>query len=324
MARCRPWSTLCSLIPPDPIVTDDEDSWGLSDVFCDPQVVNHVLPGSRKTDCAAILDSTEDAASSFFEGAGLWESSGSLLTAELSQPTASTGLTVPQDASLAWQWDSGAAVVGPPCDLLQQCLWAAGITEQLLEAEAKQDVGSFQPQVAFSSTLQLCSAGTDVQGLQPRAGRPRQKGNIQPFPQHLGPFSSLQGPGGTLGVGPCQAWGQQVTAQPVQQVMYLQQVPQGIISQGKQPFPGPPSCVLGSSQGQLVPMLVPLVPLAHVPTALPRSAARSSHHQQHPGAAAPWHSSAPAPKAGGVEPWHRESCQSQEPKRETELFCLLF
>ncbi|XP_064490487.1 BRD4-interacting chromatin-remodeling complex-associated protein-like [Pseudopipra pipra] len=324
MARCRPWSILFSLIPPGPIDTEDEDSWGLSDVFCDPQVVNRFLPGSRKTDSGAVLDSTKDAASSFFEGAGLWESSGSLLSAELSQPTASTGLAVPQDASLAWQWDSGAAVVGPPCDLLQQCLWAAGITEQLLEAEAKEDLGRFQPQVALSSTLQLCPAGTHVQGLQPPTGRPPQKGNIQPFPQHPGPFSSLQGPGGTLGVGPSPAWGQQVMAQPAQQVVFLQQVPQGIVSQGKQPFPGPASCVLGSPQGQPVSVLLPLVPLAHVPTALPHSAASSSHHHQHPGAAAPWPSSALAPKAGGVELWHSKSCQSQEPRQETELFYLLF
>ncbi|XP_039240046.1 BRD4-interacting chromatin-remodeling complex-associated protein-like [Pipra filicauda] len=324
MARCRPWSILFSLIPPGPIDADDEDSWGLSDVFCDPQVVNRFLPGSRKSDSGAILDSTKAAASSFFEGAGLWESSGSLLSAELSQPRASTGLAVPQDASLAWQWDSGAAVVGPPCDLLQQCLWAAGITEQLLEAEAKQELGRFQPQVALSSTLQLCPAGTHVQGLQPHAGHPRQKGNIQPFPQHPGPFPGLQGPGGTLGVGPSPAWGQQVMAQPAQQVVFLQQVPQGIVSQGKQPFPGPPSCVLGSPQGQPVSVLLPLVPLAHVPTALPHSAARSSHHHQHPGAAAPWPSSALAPKAGEAELWHSKSCQSQEPKQETELFYLLF
>ncbi|KAJ7421417.1 hypothetical protein BTVI_18275 [Pitangus sulphuratus] len=175
--------------------TDDEDSWGLSDVFCDPQVVNDFLPGFTK----------------------LWESSNSLLSAELSQPMASTGLAVPQDASLGWQWDSRAAMVGPPCDLLQQCLWEAGITEQLLEAEAKQDLGSFQPlpqfqplgQVAFSSTLQVCSNGTDVPASCPHPA-PRQQpllnkeGNVQPFPQHLGPFSSLQGTGGTLGMGPSQ------------------------------------------------------------------------------------------------------------------------
>ncbi|XP_027511229.1 BRD4-interacting chromatin-remodeling complex-associated protein-like [Corapipo altera] len=276
--------------------------------------------------CAQVAKKAKDILTSssacFSSVSQLWESSGSLLSAELSQPTASTGLAVPQDASLAWQWDSGAAVVGPPCDLLQQCLWAAGITEQLLEAEAKQDLGRFQPQVALGSTLQLCPA--DVRGLQPQASHPHQTGNIQPFQQHLGPFSSLQGPGGTLGVGPSQVWGQQVMAQPAQQVVFLQQVPQGIVSQGKQPFPGPPSCVLGSPQGQPVPVLVPLVPLAHVPTTLPHSAARSSQHHQHPGAAAPRHSSTLAPKAGGVELWHSESCQSQEPKQETELFYILF
>ncbi|XP_027753578.1 BRD4-interacting chromatin-remodeling complex-associated protein-like [Empidonax traillii] len=236
MARCRPWSILFSLIPPDLTDIGDEDSWGLSDVFCDPQVVNDFLPGFTKTDRAAVLDSTEDAASSVLEGTGLWESSSSLLSAELSQPMASTGLAVPQDASLGWQWDSRAATVGPPCDLLQQCLWEAGITEQLLEAEAKQDPGSFQPppqlqplgQVAFSSTLQVCSTGTDVPASCPHSAPCQQpllnkEGNVQPFPQHLGPFSSLQGPGGTLGVGPSQVWGQQVMAQPVQQVVFLQQ-----------------------------------------------------------------------------------------------------
>ncbi|KAL2295852.1 hypothetical protein Nmel_017377, partial [Mimus melanotis] len=146
---------------------------------------------------------------------------------------------------------------GPAQDLLQQCLRAAGITEQLLEAEAKRDPGSSQPPVA------------------PRSA--------QPLVQHLGPCSCLP-----LAVGPAQPGGQQVvaTALPVPQLMFLQQVPQRIILQVKQPgpttltlLPSPALCVLGGPQSHWPP------PSCHPVTLWPPCSS-SSPAQQRPHARA--------------------------------------
>nr|XP_021139332.1 glioma tumor suppressor candidate region gene 1 protein-like [Columba livia] len=50
---------------------DDEDGRCLLDVICDPQALNDFLHGSEKIDGDDLLDSTGDAASAFFEGAGV-------------------------------------------------------------------------------------------------------------------------------------------------------------------------------------------------------------------------------------------------------------
>ncbi|KAM4757177.1 BRD4-interacting chromatin-remodeling complex-associated protein-like [Cyanocitta cristata] len=202
---------------------DSNDSWAVPDVLYNPQALNNFLPGSRK----------------------VWEPSPS---AEPSWPVASRGLALPEAAGAGCPWGGGAAA-GPPRDLLQQCLWAAGITEQLLEAEAKREPGSFQPPpqpAASRSGPQLCRAAL---GQQPALSA------AQPFVQHLGPFASLW-----TGSGPAQLEGQQGTgtALPAPRVVFLQQVPQRIMLQVEQPapttlvlFPGPASCVLGSGQGPL-------------------------------------------------------------------------
>ncbi|XP_031989465.1 BRD4-interacting chromatin-remodeling complex-associated protein-like [Corvus moneduloides] len=256
---------------------DANNSWAVPDVLYNPQALNNFPPGSRK----------------------VWEPSPS---AEL------RGLALPEAAGAGCPWGGGAAA-GPPRDLLQQCLWAAGITEQLLEAEAQREPGSFQPPpqpagpAAPRSGPQLCQAAL---GRQPPLST---AGSAQPFVQHLGPFASLH-----AGSGPAQLEGQQgmATALPAPQVVFLQQVPQRIMLQVKQPapttlvlFPGPASCVLGSGQGP--------GPPAHKPSSHPHSATPSSCGHQHPGAPAPQHSSIPTPKAVGIELWHGESFWSLEP-----------
>uniref|UniRef100_A0A8C3JDH1 Uncharacterized protein n=1 Tax=Calidris pygmaea TaxID=425635 RepID=A0A8C3JDH1_9CHAR len=146
-----------------------------------------------------------------------------------------------------------------PCDILQQSLQEANITEQTLEAEAELDLGSFQlptlqpvVQTASDGTPQIFSGGADLIGLQPPAVLTHQALvqqsvgadvvnkaiSVQPFLQQVGlgnvtiqPISNLQGlpngsPSGTLGIGPIQVVGQQVMAinQSGQQIIAKQQV----------------------------------------------------------------------------------------------------
>ncbi|XP_030146829.4 uncharacterized protein [Taeniopygia guttata] len=257
MARCHPWSFHFPLNPPDQNDRSSNDSWGVPDVFYDPQALKDFLPGSRK-----VLEPSP--------------------RSELAVPV--VPVPVPEAAGPGCPRGGGAAA-GHAQDLLQQCLCAAGITEQLLEAEAKRDTGGFQPCAPSRSALPINQPGPGRQPL------------LLPFLQPLGPFSGWQ-----LGQGPAQPGGQQVmaTALPAPQVALLQQVPQGIILQVKQQgpttlalLPSPASCVLGSGQG--------LRPPAHRPTGHPHSVTLSPCGHQHLGAAAPQHSSIPTPNAVGIE-----------------------
>ncbi|XP_059689154.1 BRD4-interacting chromatin-remodeling complex-associated protein [Gavia stellata] len=243
---------------------DDEDGRCLLDVICDPQALNDFLHGSEKIDSDDLLDNTGDAASAFFEGAGLHvqESSGNHLSTEQSQPTTSVDLDFLEDDILGSPSSSGANLQNSdqPCDILQQSLQEANITEQTLEAEAELDLGSFQlptlqpvVQTASDGTPQIFSGGADLIGLQQPAVLTHQALvqqsvgadvvnkaiSVQPFLQQVGlgnvtiqPISNLQGlpngsPGGTLGIGPIQVVGQQVMAinQPAQQIIAKQVQP---------------------------------------------------------------------------------------------------
>ncbi|XP_040511059.1 BRD4-interacting chromatin-remodeling complex-associated protein isoform X1 [Gallus gallus] len=243
---------------------DDEDGRCLLDVICDPQALNDFLHGSEKIDSDDLLDSTGDAASAFFEGAGLHvqESSGNHLTAEQSQPSASVDLDFLEDDILGSPAGGGANLPSSeqPCDILQQSLQEANITEQTLEAEAELDLGSFQlptlqpvVQAASDGAPQIFSGGADLIGLQQPAVLTHQALvqqsvgadvvnkaiSVQPFLQQVGlgnvtiqPISNLQGlpngsPGGALGIGPIQVVGQQVMAinQPAQQIIAKQVQP---------------------------------------------------------------------------------------------------
>ncbi|CAM9111852.1 unnamed protein product [Bubo scandiacus] len=246
---------------------DDEDGRCLLDVICDPQALNDFLHGSEKIDSDDLLDNTGDAASAFFEGAGLHvqEASGNHLSTEPSQPTTSVDLDFLEDDILGSPASAGANLPNSeqPCDILQQSLQEANITEQTLEAEAELDLGSFQlptlqpvVQAGSDGAPQIFSGGADLIGLQQPAVLTHQALvqqsvgaevvnktiSVQPFLQQVGlgnvtiqPISNLQGlpngsPGGTLGIGPIQVVGQQVMAinQPAQQIIAKQVQPSGV------------------------------------------------------------------------------------------------
>ncbi|XP_040511061.1 BRD4-interacting chromatin-remodeling complex-associated protein isoform X2 [Gallus gallus] len=221
---------------------DDEDGRCLLDVICDPQALNDFLHGSEKLH--------------------VQESSGNHLTAEQSQPSASVDLDFLEDDILGSPAGGGANLPSSeqPCDILQQSLQEANITEQTLEAEAELDLGSFQlptlqpvVQAASDGAPQIFSGGADLIGLQQPAVLTHQALvqqsvgadvvnkaiSVQPFLQQVGlgnvtiqPISNLQGlpngsPGGALGIGPIQVVGQQVMAinQPAQQIIAKQVQP---------------------------------------------------------------------------------------------------
>ncbi|XP_017585047.1 PREDICTED: glioma tumor suppressor candidate region gene 1 protein [Corvus brachyrhynchos] len=103
---------------------DDEDGRCLLDVICDPQALNDFLHGSEKIDSDDLLDNSGDAASAFFEGAGLHgqEAPGNPLSAEPSQPPASVDPDFLEDDILGpdsaaeshWIWDfEGVQVLNP-------------------------------------------------------------------------------------------------------------------------------------------------------------------------------------------------------------------
>ncbi|XP_072704926.1 BRD4-interacting chromatin-remodeling complex-associated protein isoform X5 [Ciconia boyciana] len=258
------WETPRRLLLKHHVDMDDEDGRCLLDVICDPQALNDFLHGSEKIDSDDLLDNTGDAASAFFEGAGLHvqESSGNHLSTEQSQPTTSVDLDFLEDDILGSPSSSGANLQNSdqPCDILQQSLQEANITEQTLEAEAELDLGSFQlptlqpvVQTASDGTPQIFSGGADLIGLQQPAVLTHQALvqqsvgadvvnkaiSVQPFLQQVGlgnvtiqPISNLQGlpngsPSGTLGIGPIQVVGQQVMAinQSAQQIIAKQVQP---------------------------------------------------------------------------------------------------
>ncbi|XP_064359203.1 BRD4-interacting chromatin-remodeling complex-associated protein isoform X2 [Dromaius novaehollandiae] len=221
---------------------DDEDGRCLLDVICDPQALNDFLHGSEKLH--------------------VQEPSGNHLNAEQSQPATSVDLDFLEDDILGSPSGGGAALPSSeqPCDILQQSLQEANITEQTLEAEAELDLGSFQlptlqpvVQAAADGAPQIFSGGADLIGLQQPAVLTHQALvqpsvgadvvnkaiSVQPFLQQVGlgnvtiqPISNLQGlpngsPGGTLGLGPIQVVGQQVMAinQSAQQIIAKQVQP---------------------------------------------------------------------------------------------------
>ncbi|XP_029414132.1 BRD4-interacting chromatin-remodeling complex-associated protein [Nannospalax galili] len=144
---------------------DDEDGRCLLDVICDPQALNDFLHGSEKLDSDDLLDAPVEAQSTFYEGPGLHvqESSGNHLNPEPSQPAPSVDLDFLEDDILGSPATGGGGGGGgsadQPCDILQQSLQEANITEQTLEAEAELDLGPFQ-----LPTLQPADGGAGATG----------------------------------------------------------------------------------------------------------------------------------------------------------------
>eukprot|EP00069_Balaena_mysticetus_P009862 bmy_06609T0 len=167
LARCRHLTCLpCPLpAPPRPVAMDDEDGRCLLDVICDPQALNDFLHGSEKLDSDDLLDNPGEAQSAFYEGPGLHvqEASGNHLNPEPSQPAPSVDLDFLEDDILgspaAGGGGGGGGGADQPCDILQQSLQEANITEQTLEAEAELDLGPFQ-----LPTLQPADGGAGPAG----------------------------------------------------------------------------------------------------------------------------------------------------------------
>ncbi|XP_037372767.1 BRD4-interacting chromatin-remodeling complex-associated protein [Talpa occidentalis] len=144
---------------------DDEDGRCLLDVICDPQALNDFLHGSEKLDGDDLLDNPGEAQSAFYEGSGLHvqEAPGNHLNPESSQPAPSVDLDFLEDDILGSPAAGGGGGAGgsadQPCDILQQSLQEANITEQTLEAEAELDLGPFQ-----LPTLQPADTGSGQAG----------------------------------------------------------------------------------------------------------------------------------------------------------------
>ncbi|XP_053770651.1 BRD4-interacting chromatin-remodeling complex-associated protein isoform X2 [Desmodus rotundus] len=160
---------------------DDEDGRCLLDVICDPQALNDFLHGSEKLDSDDLLDNPVEAQSAFYEGPGLHvqEAPGNHLNPEPSQPAPSVDLDFLEDDILGSPATGGGGGGGggadQPCDILQQSLQEANITEQTLEAEAELDLGAFQ-----LPTLQPADGGAGSAGAGGAAA-------VAPGPQALFP-----------------------------------------------------------------------------------------------------------------------------------------
>ncbi|XP_036379248.1 BRD4-interacting chromatin-remodeling complex-associated protein-like [Megalops cyprinoides] len=132
---------------------DDEDGRCLLDVICDPQALNDFLHGSEThLDTDDLLDGSADPSSSFFSSAGghvpeVQASSQLSASVPAGVPSGSVDLDFLEDDDILGGSSPGGGGVGAnsePCDILQQSLAEANITEQSLqEAEAELDLGSF-------------------------------------------------------------------------------------------------------------------------------------------------------------------------------------
>ncbi|KAM5236629.1 BRD4-interacting chromatin-remodeling complex-associated protein [Ctenodactylus gundi] len=168
---------------------DDEDGRCLLDVICDPQALNDFLHGSEKLDSDDLLDAPGEAQSAFYEGPGLHvqEASGNHLNPEPSQPAPSVDLDFLEDDILGSPatggGSGGSGGADQPCDILQQSLQEANITEQTLEAEAELDLGPFQ-----------------LPTLQPADGGAGQTGTAGPAAVAAGPQALFPGSADLLGL----------------------------------------------------------------------------------------------------------------------------
>uniref|UniRef100_G1QS67 BRD4 interacting chromatin remodeling complex associated protein n=1 Tax=Nomascus leucogenys TaxID=61853 RepID=G1QS67_NOMLE len=166
---------------------DDEDGRCLLDVICDPQALNDFLHGSEKVSIGLRPGATT---SSCPEGLHVQEASGNHLNPEPNQPAPSVDLDFLEDDILGSPATGGGGGGGggadQPCDILQQSLQEANITEQTLEAEAELDLGPFQ-----LPTLQPADGGAGPTGAGGAAA-------VAAGPQALFPGSTdllgLQGP----------------------------------------------------------------------------------------------------------------------------------
>ncbi|KAM8904821.1 BRD4-interacting chromatin-remodeling complex-associated protein isoform 2-T2 [Spinachia spinachia] len=135
---------------------DDEDGRCLLDVICDPEALNDFLHGSEThLDTDDLLDGSSDPSSSFFSTTGghvpeVQPAVQLSANEPAGLPRVSVDLDFLEDDDILGGspgGDGGSNGIGTnhePCDILQQSLAEANITEQSLqEAEAELDLGSF-------------------------------------------------------------------------------------------------------------------------------------------------------------------------------------
>ncbi|KAK5868988.1 hypothetical protein PBY51_009954 [Eleginops maclovinus] len=135
---------------------DDEDGRCLLDVICDPEALNDFLHGSEThLDTDDLLDGSSDPSSSFFSATGghvpeVQPAVQLLANEPTGLPRVSVDLDFLEDDDILGGspgGDGGSNGIGTnhePCDILQQSLAEANITEQSLqEAEGELDLGSF-------------------------------------------------------------------------------------------------------------------------------------------------------------------------------------
>ncbi|XP_041659920.1 BRD4-interacting chromatin-remodeling complex-associated protein isoform X3 [Cheilinus undulatus] len=138
------------------IVMDDEDGRCLLDVICDPEALNDFLHGSEThLDTDDLLDGSSDPSSSFFSTTGghvpeVQPAVQLSANEPAGLPRVSVDLDFLEDDDILGGspgGEGGSNGIGTnhePCDILQQSLAEANITEQSLqEAEAELDLGSF-------------------------------------------------------------------------------------------------------------------------------------------------------------------------------------
>ncbi|XP_010783381.1 glioma tumor suppressor candidate region gene 1 protein isoform X3 [Notothenia coriiceps] len=135
---------------------DDEDGRCLLDVICDPEALNDFLHGSEThLDTDDLLDGSSDPSSSFFSATGghvpeVQPAVQLSANEPTGLPRVSVDLDFLEDDDILGGspgGDGGSNGIGTnhePCDILQQSLAEANITEQSLqEAEGELDLGSF-------------------------------------------------------------------------------------------------------------------------------------------------------------------------------------
>nr|XP_033487292.1 BRD4-interacting chromatin-remodeling complex-associated protein isoform X2 [Epinephelus lanceolatus] len=135
---------------------DDEDGRCLLDVICDPEALNDFLHGSEThLDTDDLLDGSSDPSSSFFSTTGghvpeVQPAVQLSANEPTGLPRVSVDLDFLEDDDILGGspgGEGGSNGIGTnhePCDILQQSLAEANITEQSLqEAEAELDLGSF-------------------------------------------------------------------------------------------------------------------------------------------------------------------------------------
>ncbi|XP_048840692.1 BRD4-interacting chromatin-remodeling complex-associated protein-like isoform X2 [Brienomyrus brachyistius] len=134
---------------------DDEDGRCLLDVICDPQALNDFLHGPETLlDTDDLLDCSADPSSSFFTSAGghvpeIQQTNQLSTSVPAEVPSGSVDLDFLEDDDILGGSPAGGGHNGgmgtnnEPCDILQQSLAEANITEQSLQEAEELDLGSF-------------------------------------------------------------------------------------------------------------------------------------------------------------------------------------